>query len=153
MNRVRPTARLVLIVALSLSLILSMGSVSAISAMGVTNDGNLQFSGNQMDKGISYIAFCSTDGVDEGDVVDITGYNFDEDGNPRTVSWETSVGVEAVVMKAGTGSVINHYDPPATSDTVPNADTESTSADPSDPCPEGMSGVKFEFDGDIFEEV
>lgn len=154
MNGFHPTTRVVVIAAIGLSLVLSMGSVSAISTLGVTNDGNLEFSGNQFDKGISFIAFCSGDDVNESDVVDITGHNFDSDGNPRTVTWETAVGVEAAVVKGGDGFAINNYTPPAFNDTVPNTDTDTGyDAEAQDPCPDGMSGVKFEFDGDVFEEV
>lgn len=93
-------------------------------------------------KAISFIAFCSVDGVDEGDVV-ITDVVEDSDGEAVAVSYNVSVRLSNVTYKAA-GEIRDIHDP-ANPGTVATGDGVLNSAlSPPSPCPSGQSGVKFE---------
>jgi predicted ribosomally synthesized peptide with SipW-like signal peptide len=121
-------------------------------------------------KGISFIAFCS----EPGEMIDptiLSRSEFDDDGAPRSLEWETDNGVNYVVVKAGQNFTIYEYSSGnTTTDTVTtggNDDADFYGSEPknnrsSDPCelaaekfgsgsfPSGGTSVKLEWDGNKF---
>lgn len=123
---------------------LSLGLSGAIAT--VPNGGNLG-------QGISNISFCVESGtIDGADIGEATGSEFDSDGQPRVIDWQTSVAVDSVVIKAGQNYYQFDYDPAATSGTVYTSSSGENLADPqpsspNDACPSGTEGVKLDWDG------
>lgn len=107
-------------------------------------------------KGISFVSFCAGDGV-AADAVRIDGVSFNDKGEPISVTWSSETPIDTVVLKYSTLFENFHVDG-ATSGTVTvGAGDEVVSQftqneqTPSDPCPDGESGIKFEYDGGSFD--
>ncbi|MFB6123959.1 MAG: hypothetical protein ABEJ78_10935 [Haloferacaceae archaeon] len=94
---------------------------------------------------VSFVAFCAAGGVGAGDV-DLTVTSW-KDGDPYAVDWTATVPVDGVVVKAGNGG--RYYDVGgATSGTVSANGGTPISVTPSAPCPDGSTGVKFDWNDD-----
>ena len=86
-------------------------------------------------KGISWIAFCSGSDVALAPTIHDPG-DFDDDGAPRSLTWETDAGVKYVVVKSGQNFTIYDYSGGSTTtDTVTtggNDDADFYGSEPSD---------------------
>lgn len=111
--------------------------------------------------GISWIAFCTEDGeLSDGDVTfEILERNVD--GEPNKIGWDSGTNqLSTVVLYYGTpdGPIIENFTvaPGTTRGTATIGEGEPTSAfendeqSPSDPCPAGEMGIKYEWTGDAF---
>jgi len=136
--------------AVALALVVSVMAGAGFALTGSTDDGNLNQVNNQEPTGpaISFIAFCSVNGVSESDVT-ITNVDEDQDGEVVSVSYTVSGDLDSIVTKAGQDTrLINDPANPGTvekgqgtlqtDDTPPNGEFASNS-----PCPDGQTGVKY----------
>jgi len=114
-------------------------------------------------RAISFVAFCVDDDeeLSASDVwFTVTGWN--GDGEPIALEWTSSTPLETVVLYYA-GVFENRYVDGATSGTVtvgsghvrlPYHPTGSPALEngqaPSDPCPDGETGIKYEYDGGEF---
>lgn len=118
--------------------------------------------------GISFVAFCTD--TDDDFEVDLTWNDADlEDGDLTAVDWEVTEGdptIETVVLYYATTFENFDYDNAPTSGTVavgegdatvdwPPGGTTTTGQSPSDPCPNGGTGVKYEWNDteEVFERA
>lgn len=108
------------------------------------------------EKGISFVALCGV-GLDAD--THVSAVNGD-DGEPTAVRWESNGSVELVVTKAGSKNGDSSASKPGmqnhpvdgTLTGIVNAFGEAPTADqtPPSPCPEGVVGVKFDFESTEF---
>ena len=114
-------------------------------------------------KGISFVSFC----VDEGESVSDADVSFSvterkAEGEPVALEWHSDVPLRTVVLKYGT-VFENFYVDDATSGTVTvgagdvrlvyepkDSPALSNGQEPSDPCPDGETGIKYEYEGGEF---
>lgn len=105
--------------------------------------------------GISFVAFCVGDSEVEADDIEITDVDFNDDDEPISVTWESDVEVETVVLKYATYFENFHVSATSGTATVGSGDevysSSQTSQTPSNPCPGGGNFVKFEVKDDDFE--
>jgi hypothetical protein len=110
------------------------------------------------DPAISFLAFCvredGPNSVPDPEAIDIVAETTKDDGEVTAVRWTRTDGeaIDAVVVGSSAATKLRNfrYDPPVTTGVVgtsggaPAADGQR----PSDPCPEGHVGIKFEASGD-----
>lgn len=130
--------------------VLSVASVGAISAMGITDSGNLQTSNNNGGDGqmISHVVFCTPENPDD---VTFSVTDRNEDGEPTEIEWSSASTLDEVVLKYSTT-----YEsfPGGTSGTATVGDgTVVTDRSERFPCDDGTSGVKYEYDEENDEFV
>jgi hypothetical protein len=92
--------------------------------------------------------------VPDPEAIDIVAETTKDDGEVTAVRWTRTDGeaIDAVVVGSSAATKLRNfrYDPPATTGVV-GTSGGSPAADgqrPSDPCPEGHVGIKFEASGD-----
>jgi hypothetical protein len=109
------------------------------------------------EKGISFVALCGVS-LDADIDVSVAKWNGDE---PTAVRWESSGSVEVVVTKAGSSTgassasepgIQNHPVDGSLSGIVEAFGTDpQPEQTPQSPCPDGIVGMKFDFDDSSFD--
>ena len=103
---------------------------------------------------ISWIAFCQSNGSIQADDVSVSAVDTDEDGDPLSASWSSSVSVDNVVV-FGASRLFTNVDS-GTGGTVELGQGEEvewgrgTEQRPPSPCRDGECGPKFDWDGGSF---
>jgi hypothetical protein len=124
---------------------------------GVTCDGD------STSKEISFVSFCTSGGFDSPDqdpITSISTAKLNTDGEEVAVDWESEEPVDTVVIKTGkVGNVeakkaLYTFDAGGATFGTTELDTTTGAPDPggnqsaSSPCPDGSSGVKYEYENE-----
>lgn len=98
-------------------------------------------------KGISFAAFCTTQGNYDADDISITDIKEKEEGEPVSIAWESDTELSTVVLKAGPS--MWNYDGGSSGGAASGAGTSvGNDQSPPSPCPSGEDlVVKKEVDG------
>ena len=113
------------------------------------NDGKLNPCAVQ--KGISFVSFCAAGSAPDATITAVT--ERDEDGVPVEIEWSSTDSLDTIVLYYG--GIFENFDVgDETSGTISVGDgnlrfpkdSEMFDQSPSEPCPEGETGIKYDYD-------